>query len=100
MTLQEAESVVGRPSTDIAALVDYLFMTRRIRWVAPAPHEVLHEGSDWSNGRPDLARIRCWDGANAGLTVQLGDDGRIIGKRFEGKSRMALVDRLRLMLPW
>ena len=100
MTLEEAEALVGRPSIGIDEMMDLLFNKRRVRWVAPRPQDILHEGNDWSKARPDLTRIKCWEGTRGGLSVQLGDDGRIIGKRFEEGSSMGLVERFRYLLGW
>jgi hypothetical protein len=98
MTLAEAEAVVGQPSIGIDEVMDILFKQRRIRWVDPAPEDVLHDGYDWSKSRPKLAQIKCWEGSHSGLAVLLGDDGRIIGKRFEENRGASFVGRLRALL--
>jgi hypothetical protein len=100
MTLAEAEALVGRPSIGIAEMMDVLFKQRRVRWQDPKPEDVLHEGNDWSGGRPDLATLRCWEGTHGGIAVQLDADGRVIGKRFEPRPVPGPGEYLRGMLGW
>ncbi len=100
MTLEEAEAVVGRPGIGIEQLLEELFKKRRVRWMDAKPEEILHEGSDWSKSRPDLSTIMCWEGSHGGISVQLGHDGRIVGKRFEDRPALGFWDRLLSLLPW
>jgi hypothetical protein len=100
MTLAEVESIVGCPSCGIVEMMDALFKTGRRRWRDPKPESILHDGNDWSNDRKNLDRIRCWEGAHAGLAVQLGDDGRVIGKHLEGRPAAGWVDSLWRALGW
>jgi hypothetical protein len=98
MTLEETEVLVGRPSINMAEMMDIL-VKRHVRWITH-PESVLHEGNDWSKSRPDLTKIMCWEGTGGGIAVQLGDDGRVIGKRYEERQSAGLVDRLRNVVGW
>ncbi len=100
MTLEQAEAIVGRPGIEIAQMMELIFKKRRTQWVDAKPEEILHEGSDWSKGRPDLSTIMCWEGSHGGISVQLGHDGRIVGKRFEDRPALGFWDRLLSLLPW
>jgi hypothetical protein len=97
MTLADAEGVVGRSSTPIKAAVDDM-IKRRARFVDPDPQSILNDGNDWSQGPPpDWTRIWCWEGSRGCIAIQLDEQGRVIGKRFEGPN-IRLVDRLRFAL--
>jgi len=100
MTLEEVEALIGRPSISIDTMIDILFKQRRVKWVAPDPDGILHDGNDWSKARPDMTKIRCWESTQAGIAVQLGDDGRVIGKHFEERASAGLVDRVRTVFGW
>jgi hypothetical protein len=99
MTLEEAEDLVGGPSIGVGEMIDQLVKRRRVLLPA-APLDVLHEGNDWSKVESDQNRIQCWAGMDGGIAVQVGDDGRIIGKRFERWPSPGLLERFRIMLGW
>lgn len=87
-------------AVDVDEMCDILFKKRRIKWVPP--ETILHGGNDWSKARPDTSKIMCWGGARTGIAVQLGDDGRVIGKHFEEGPPLSFIEsmRFRLCLPW
>ena len=95
MTLEEAEAIVGSPGIGITEMINEL-KRRGGQRIDADPDDIVQEGNDWSKSRPDLTTIKCWEGTHGGIGIQLGDDGRIIGKRFEGRRQWTgLVNRVR-----
>jgi hypothetical protein len=99
MALDEVEDVIGRRGTKIADAVGTL-AKQGVVFIPPS--NVLHDGNDWSKQRPDISRIICWQGSEAGITVQVDENGRVIGKRFEqgGIQRRSFFERLSIWLGW
>ena len=99
MTLREVEDVIGQPGLKISDAVRAL-SKRGVKFHPPS--RVLHDGNDWGNKQQDLSKIICWEGTGAGMAVQLDDDGRVIGKRFEeGHIRnRSLFDGVRRSFGW
>jgi hypothetical protein len=93
MTLGEVEEVVGMPARDVNEAARIATEKRRLQWIRI--DRVMHEGNDFTREVPDLSRIKAWQSHLSVLTVQLGDDGRVIGKHFEERHRMSVFAEIR-----